>query len=319
MYMHVMPIYTKPIVVKIFIFIYCYFRVLFQLLKDCIWKPEVVILSRRFLNRFFPISYKLLLKYIISQGATLIWDYDDEIIETKEVSRKSFDYLSEKAYKIIVASPHNIEMIDEKYKHKAHLLPTTDGSMYFRLNDSIRKDRIELYKREFRIIWVGTSVSLNYVEKICSGIENAASRIQTPIILTVISNKPLEYSAKNFLLQNITWEREIAISEMLKSHIGIMPLENNQMTQGKGGFKLIQYLSVGLPVISSAVGINTLIVNSDVGFLCDNLDTYQWSDAIIKLADNSCKWENMSVNAYNLWLEKFSFNNNLRIWRSLIE
>ena len=91
------------------------------------------------------------------------------------------------------------------------------------------------------------------------------------------------------------------------------------MTQGKGGFKLIQYLSVGLPVISSAVGINTLIVNSDVGFLCDNLDTYQWSDAIIKLADNSCKWENMSVNEYNLWLEKFSFNNNLRIWRSLIE
>ena len=64
---------------------------------------------------FFFFHKKYFFKIIFFPRATLIWDYDDEIIETKEVSRKSFDYLSEKAYKIIVASPHNIEMIDEKF------------------------------------------------------------------------------------------------------------------------------------------------------------------------------------------------------------
>ena len=56
-------------------------------------------------------------------------------------------------------------MIDEKYKHKVHLLPTTDGSMYFRLNDSIRKDRIELYKENLELFGSGHLLALIMLKK----------------------------------------------------------------------------------------------------------------------------------------------------------
>jgi glycosyltransferase involved in cell wall biosynthesis len=53
--------------------------------------------------------------------------------------------------------------------------------------------------------------------------------------------------------------------------IGIMPLPNNQATLGKSGFKLLQYMGLGIVPIASAVGINREIINDSVnGFLVEN-------------------------------------------------
>ena len=47
-------------------------------------------------------------------------------------------------------------------------------------------------------------------------------------------------------------------------------------------FKLIQYLSLGIPVVASPVGVNKKIVDQGVnGFLCDN--EIEWKEALLKL------------------------------------
>jgi glycosyltransferase involved in cell wall biosynthesis len=73
----------------------------------------------------------------------------------------------------------------------------------------------------------------------------------------------------------VRWEHELE-SDMLRSFdIGIMPLKDDPWERGKCGFKLIQYMSVGLPVIGSRVGANEdIIKHGENGFLVESPDDW---------------------------------------------
>jgi glycosyltransferase involved in cell wall biosynthesis len=98
---------------------------------------------------------------------------------------------------------------------------------------------------------------------------------------------------------------------MLNAHIGIMPLADTEFTRGKGGFKLVQYISVGLPCVASNVGFNKLVLNEHCGFLAES--EQQWRDAIMQLA-NPDIWQQFSTAAFKQWNSNFSFDKNLAIW-----
>ena len=61
-----------------------------------------------------------------------------------------------------------------------------------------------------------------------------------------------------------------------------MPLPDAPWERGKCGYKLIQYMACGKPVVGSPVGVNRQIVSHGVnGFLAES--TAQWSDALSRL------------------------------------
>ena len=53
---------------------------------------------------------------------------------------------------------------------------------------------------------------------------------------------------------------------MLNSHIGLMPLIENEFTKGKCAFKAVQSIGCGLPVILSDVGMNKDVIEKGNGF-----------------------------------------------------
>lgn len=64
------------------------------------------------------------------------------------------------------------------------------------------------------------------------------------------------------------WSLQTEVQDLRGFDIGLMPLPDDPWTRGKGGYKLLQYLSMGIPAVSSPVGINREIVEDDVNGFC---------------------------------------------------
>jgi glycosyltransferase involved in cell wall biosynthesis len=60
--------------------------------------------------------------------------------------------------------------------------------------------------------------------------------------------------------------------------VGVIPLEDSPFERGKSGYKLIQYMACGLPVVASPVGVNTTIVEYGInGFLAKSPEEWEWA------------------------------------------
>jgi len=83
-------------------------------------------------------------------------------------------------------------------------------------------------------------------------------------------------------LDLVDWSEAGEVAEVQAMDIGIMPVRDLPFQRGKSGYKLVQYMACGLPVVASPVGVNRQIVTEGVnGFLA--LDDGQWREALLQL------------------------------------
>ena len=71
-------------------------------------------------------------------------------------------------------------------------------------------------------------------------------------------------------MQTAAWAEETEAHSISTLDVGIMPLTDTPFVKGKCGYKLIQFMACGLPVVASPVGVNRDIVEHGVnGFLAE--------------------------------------------------
>lgn len=258
-----------------------------QLNHDLKYHPAHIVIQRELFPKYLP-------RFLFSKLNRLdniIWDFDDDIRARNECSLKEFELLKEKAKSIIVTNA----FLNKLVGGKALLLPTTDGFARDLDIDGLIEERKKTFKKEFRTVWVGSFSSLPNLDLIEKEIPN----------LRVVCNLP--YSGK---CVNIPWSRQKAEEELINAHLGIMPLKDEAYNYGKGAFKLIQYMSVGIPVIASSIGFNKEVVKPEFGFFDDF--------NVSKLSSDIKLWEQMSRASYKEYKEKYSYERNLEIWKKLL-
>ena len=80
-------------------------------------------------------------------------------------------------------------------------------------------------------------------------------------------------------MESIPWTEQTEVASIASFDIGIMPLLDAPFERGKCGYKLIQYMACGLPVVASPVGVNRQLVEHGVnGFLAETPE--QWEQAL---------------------------------------
>jgi glycosyltransferase involved in cell wall biosynthesis len=90
------------------------------------------------------------------------------------------------------------------------------------------------------------------------------------------------------------WSEETEVAEVAQFDVGIMPVRDGPFERGKCGFKLIQYMACGIPVIASPVGENCAVVEDGVnGFLADT--PAEWRHALEILHRNAALREQMGA------------------------
>lgn len=128
------------------------------------------------------------------------------------------------------------------------------------------------------IVWTGSHTTMAYLSEFLPILQELEKDHQ--FIFTVISNQSPELDLRSFRF--IQWTRESEVAELAKGSIGIMPMPHNEWSEGKCGFKGLQYMALGIPSLMSPVGVNKEIVEDGVnGFLCSS--TEEWKERIILL------------------------------------
>lgn len=119
--------------------------------------------------------------------------------------------------------------------------------------------------------WTGSFSTLIYFEAIIPVLEKL--QLKYSFDVKIICNKKPSFKLTN--LQYIEWSEENEVSELATCQIGVMPLTNDEWSEGKSGFKLIQYLALKIPAVSSPVGVNKKIIEHGInGYLCNTQEEW---------------------------------------------
>jgi len=121
-----------------------------------------------------------------------------------------------------------------------------------------------------RIVWIGSPTTVHYLNLIHKSLLSLRERY--PFKLRVIGAR---LDLLGIDVEYIDWSEESEVSAIQACQVGIMPLLDSPWERGKCGYKLIQYMACGLPVVASPVGVNHMIVHEGVnGFLAGSHDEW---------------------------------------------
>ncbi|MBS1588540.1 MAG: glycosyltransferase family 4 protein [Bacteroidetes bacterium] len=126
--------------------------------------------------------------------------------------------------------------------------------------------------------WTGSHSTLFYLDAFMPILQTLQEQFDFTFL--VIADKSPDLPLCDW--QFIQWNEETEVADLLRMDIGIMPLKADKWSEGKCGFKLIQYMSCGIPSLADPVGVNKDIIDDGInGFLCTN--TEQWSEKLSQL------------------------------------
>jgi glycosyltransferase involved in cell wall biosynthesis len=137
-----------------------------------------------------------------------------------------------------------------------------------------------------RVAWIGMPGNLPYLARVEEALRRVAHR-RPGLRLVVISERaPASFAAP---VEFVPWSKETEAAALAGCDVGIMPLDDDDWTRGKGGFKLLQYMAAGLPTVASPVGVNTdITVEGETGYFAST--PAEWEDRIERLlADGSLR------------------------------
>jgi glycosyltransferase involved in cell wall biosynthesis len=119
--------------------------------------------------------------------------------------------------------------------------------------------------------WIGTPKTSHYLEPLLPVFERLRSEM--PVRFVAVGAR--EADLGGMPVEAWHWSEETEVSSIQQFDIGIMPLQDSPWERGKCGYKLIQYMSCGLPVVASPVGVNKeIVIEGQNGYLAETLDDW---------------------------------------------
>ncbi|SFF42678.1 Glycosyltransferase involved in cell wall bisynthesis [Fontimonas thermophila] len=219
---------------------------------------------------------------LLPRHVPIVSDYDDAVFHRYDLHRSRFVrwLLGSKIGAVMAAS--RLVMAGNRYladhairagARQVETVPTVVDLEHYRFK------RIADDEGQLRIGWIGTPGTWrDYMTPMMPLLIEVAGAHGAR--LRVVGAGPA--AEAHPLLELRPWSEATEVSDIQQMDIGIMPLDDSPWSRGKCGYKLIQYMACGLPVVASPVGVNCEIVEHGVnGFLART--EAEWREALSTL------------------------------------
>jgi glycosyltransferase involved in cell wall biosynthesis len=105
--------------------------------------------------------------------------------------------------------------------------------------------------------WIGSWSTARYLEMIRGPLAEIGRRYPHVRLLLIGAGG---FRPEGLEVESRPWSLETEVTDLQRIDVGLAPLPDDPWTRGKGGYKLLQYMAVGLPVVASPVGVQGVIV-----------------------------------------------------------
>lgn len=229
-----------------------FFKMVFAILLG---KWDVVFIQRFFIS-------KNLIELLNNRSIPIIYDFDDAIYinPNRTEDKEKTAIMIRHATKVIVSTDYLSEFC------------LNNGQIPEIIPSPVETDRIQPFeKRQDQIVtigWIGSPWTSGFLELIEKPLQRLAEKY-TFRFLTVGTKPEYKILGINHIAK--PWFFDDENENISQMDIGLMPLPDTDWTRMKGGYKLLQYMSAGIPCVASPVGINQSIIKpGENGFLASS-------------------------------------------------
>jgi len=234
----------------------------------------------------FPFLPSLAERMVSLPGKPIIFDFDDAIFHNYDLhTNRLVRFALGQKLKTTIGQA-NMAFCGNAYlaKYTSELCPRTevvptvvDTSVYCPPSKLKPKNVL------VNIGWIGTpSTWMQYMHPMLPVFIETAAKMGARLSVMGAERNALPHP----LLDFVDWSVDCEVPFLQNIDIGVMPLTDTPWARGKCGYKLIQYMACGLPVIASPVGVNCDIVEHGVnGFLVET--EAEWVVALNALISDS--------------------------------
>ena len=164
------------------------------------------------------------------------------------------------------------------YNSNVHVLPTAVDTERFR-----PPARGKTQGGTIVIGWMGQSSGYQYLQLISRAIERIADR-HTNVVLRIVSDTPPPAALLRPGVEFVKWSIHTEVRLLQSFDIGIMPLDTSPWCMGKCSYKMLLYMSCGVPVVVSDFGMNSELLKQGC-FGCGVSSLDEWVEALECLID----------------------------------
>ena len=245
---------------------------------------------------------------IRSSRKPIVFDYDDAIFHNYDLNDSTLVRLAFGGKLSTILSVAEVAFCGnnylyeyaQRYCQRVKIVPTVlDTSVAVPVTAPLERDHT-------RVGWIGTpSTWTEYMAPMMPLLAHVAAECGARIMAVGAECAV----APHPLLDSLCWSEKTEVVRIQEMDIGIMPLTDTPWARGKCGYKLIQYMACGLPVVASPVGVNAEIVEHGVnGFLAST--ELEWRGALDRLIGDPDLRRRMGMEGRRKVEAKYS----LKVW-----